>query len=201
MQIYVGITDADWFTHLANQSLLEEVNFWQPSGKRQFKSLVPGELFLFKLHSPNDYIVGGGLFGHHSILPVSLAWAAFEGKNGARTEEEMRARIARYRRAELDRREDYAVGCILLESPFFFEREGWIPIPDWRPQIVQGRSYDSGVEPGKSLFARGQGLLHAKALQGSPFNSPTPVRATPPQRFVRAQFVLPALRHGSFRCI
>jgi putative restriction endonuclease len=34
-------------------------------------------VFLFKLHSPVDFIVGGGVFAHASILPVSPAWDAF----------------------------------------------------------------------------------------------------------------------------
>ena len=57
-----------------------------------------GEPFLFKLHAPDDYIVGGGFFSHSTILPATIVWRAFGEKNGARTEEEMRARIARYRR-------------------------------------------------------------------------------------------------------
>jgi hypothetical protein len=63
---------------------LDEVNFWQPGGRSQFRVLQPGELFLFKLHSPNNFIVGGGLFGHASIVPISLAREAFGDKNGAR---------------------------------------------------------------------------------------------------------------------
>lgn len=63
------------------------------------KALQVGEPFLFKLHSPNDYIVGGGFFSHSAIFPVSLAWQAFDQKNGATTEQEMRARVERYRRS------------------------------------------------------------------------------------------------------
>ena len=39
---------------------LDEVNFWQPSGGRRFHALEPGEPFLFKLHYPENAIVGGG---------------------------------------------------------------------------------------------------------------------------------------------
>jgi len=200
MQIYVGITDADWFSYLRERPELDEVNFWQPSGTRQFKSLAPGEPFLFKLHSPDDYIVGGGLFGHHSLLPVSLAWAAFGDKNGAQTIEEMKARIVRYRRVGLDSREDYVVGCLLLESPFFFEREDWIPVPDWRPQIVQGRGYDSTMEPGKSLWERVESVLHARIVQGDfVAAAPTGLQAASVNRFGSPQIVLPRLGQGSFR--
>ncbi len=115
MRLRVGITDGDWFELLAAQPNLEEVNFWQPGGNRHFRALDPGELFLFKLHSPNDFIVGGGLFAHATLLPVSLAWDSFGIANGARTLVEMRERIAKYRR-EPPANSDYTIGCILLES-------------------------------------------------------------------------------------
>jgi predicted ATP-dependent Lon-type protease len=41
---------------------------------RNTPALQPGELFLFKLHSPRNFIVGGGVFARADILPVSLAW-------------------------------------------------------------------------------------------------------------------------------
>jgi putative restriction endonuclease len=199
MQIYVGITDGDWFEYLSERPKLDEVNFWQPSGKRHFKTLAPGEPFLFKLHSPNDFIVGGGLFGHHSLLPVSLAWAAFEEKNGAQTIEEMKARIARYRRVALDSREDYIIGCILLESPVFFERKDWIPVPDWRSQIVQGRGYDSSLEPGKSLWERVESVLQARSLASGLASVASTSVQSAENRFGSPQVVLPRLGQGSFR--
>ena len=76
MKMYVGITDSDWFKTLKEQNC-EEVNFWKPGGNTNFRAIEEGSLFLFKLHSPNDYIVGGGLFLKFSILPSSLAWEAF----------------------------------------------------------------------------------------------------------------------------
>jgi hypothetical protein len=42
------------------------VNFWQPSGSREFKVLQPGEPFLFKLHSPDNFIVGSGFYVRYS---------------------------------------------------------------------------------------------------------------------------------------
>lgn len=91
MRFFVGITDGDWFDFLSRMDGLDEVNFWQPSGQQQFRALQIGEPFLFKLHSPDDYIVGGGFFSHFTILPASIVWQAFAERNGARTEEEMRA--------------------------------------------------------------------------------------------------------------
>ena len=62
MKLYVGITDYDWFKlHTSNESV-DEVNFWRPSSTATFKALHWGEPFLFKLHSPRNFIVGGGFF-------------------------------------------------------------------------------------------------------------------------------------------
>jgi putative restriction endonuclease len=51
MKGYVGVTDNDWFDFLSKQPEIDEVNFWQPGGRTQFKSLIPGEPFFFKLHA------------------------------------------------------------------------------------------------------------------------------------------------------
>jgi len=98
MNLWIGVTDGDWYRHLRSIPDLDEVNFWQPSGGRAFRALEPGEPFLFKLHSPDDFIVGGGFFLHHTPMQVSVAWEAFGEKNGAASYAEMRRRIAKYRR-------------------------------------------------------------------------------------------------------
>jgi putative restriction endonuclease len=168
MRAFVAITDRDWFDLLRSQPQLEEVNFWQPSGTHKFHALEPGELFLFKLHSPDNYIVGGGLFAHFSLLPISLAWESFGISNGAQNLFEMRHRVEKYRRKTLDHMADYSIGCILLEQPFFLSTESWIPAPsDWKPNIVQGRGYDLSIEPGLSVW---------RALQVAMQHTPTPCR-------------------------
>jgi hypothetical protein len=58
----------------------------------------PATLFLFKLHGPDNNIVGGGIFSHASIAPLSIAWEAFRPKNGVASADEMRKRVAYYRR-------------------------------------------------------------------------------------------------------
>ena len=83
MKAYVGITDGDWFSFLSGRPDLDEVNFWQPSGSTRFQALRPNELFLFRLHAPRRFIVGGGFFAYSTILPTSLAWDSFLEKNGA----------------------------------------------------------------------------------------------------------------------
>jgi putative restriction endonuclease len=197
VRFYVGITDDDWFTYLAGSGPIEEVNFWQPSGGRQFRVLQPGEPFLFKLHSPKNFIVGGGFFSHFTILPVSFAWSTFTTKNGAQDEKEMRLRIAHYRKVPPSPIEDYEIGCILLQSPFFFSEDEWIPTSDWPPNIVQGKSYDTTDERGlwiwqqvedRLKFYKNADSIPAEVMQAGP-------------RFGTPQFVLSRLGQGSFRVL
>jgi putative restriction endonuclease len=115
VKAFVGVTDWDWFELLRRQTGLDEVNFWQPSGSRLFRALQPGELFLFKLHSPRNYIAGGGIFAHSSLLPISLAWETFGIANGAVDFSQMRDRVEYYRKRGQNRLADYTIGCILLE--------------------------------------------------------------------------------------
>src|SRR5712691_5012623 len=105
IRLAVAVTDRDWFDHLRLLPHLAEVNFWAPSAA-SFKALTPGEFFLFKLHAPDNFIVGGGVFTYANILPCSLAWEAFKEANGAASFFDMRARIIRYRRGEISNRSD-----------------------------------------------------------------------------------------------
>ena len=191
MRAFVAITDRDWFDLLRSQPQLDEVNFWQPSGSRQFRALNPGEMFLFKLHSPFDYIVGGGLYAHSSLLPISIAWESFGISNGAHNLSEMRSRVEKYRRQGADRIADYTIGCILLEQPFFLPQNQWIPIPsDWKANIVQGRGYDLTVEPGLTLWHNLQASL-----------TYTPSIPNVAARYGQPITTLPRLGQGSFRVI
>ena len=197
MRFFVGITDRDWFDYLSGLGGVDEVNFWQPSGNQQFHALQIGEPFLFKLHSPDDCIVGGGFFSHFTILPASIVWEAFGEKNGARTEEEMRARIARYRRAPNPNvPEDYRIGCILLGSPFFFDRGDWIPLHGWKREIVRGRGYDSEGD-GREIWQRVEALIRASSSRGERI---PPIDESLP-RYGDPVAVFPRLRQGSFRLI
>jgi putative restriction endonuclease len=163
MKAFVGVTDREWWGFLRRQDGLAEVNFWQPSGRNTFRALAPGQPFLFKLHYPDNFIVGGGFFGTFSLLPVSLAWRTFGIQNGAGTLQEMRARIERLRRRPADRHEDYTIGCIILVEPFFLDRPDWVPAPaDFAPNTVRGKGYDLTTPAGRALWeavlaARGSG--------------------------------------------
>jgi len=188
MKSYVGITDFDWYSQVCGSSI-DEVNFWQPGGSRQFKALNEGDLFLFKLHSPKNYIVGGGLFKHSSLLPISLAWSAFGIANGVRSLEEMRERTQKYRRTT--ERGDYTIGCILLCEPFFLPEDLWITVPsDWKPNIVQGRTYDLSSEPGLTMLYQLQTALGSLGISEKK-----------PERYGSDIVVKPRLGQGGFRVL
>jgi putative restriction endonuclease len=153
LQFRIGITDNEWFEFLRRQSDLDEVNFWQPGGRRQFRALEQGEPFLFKLHAPLNFIVGGGFYFTSSILPCSTAWDTFGLKNGAPSFLEMRARIEKYRGIPPNPNENYAIGCIILREPFFLNEEDWIPIPEnFSKHIQQGKNYDTDTDIGRIVW-------------------------------------------------
>ncbi len=191
MKAYVGITDQDWFDVLRKIEQLTEVNFWQPSGNKVFRVLEPGDLFLFKLHHPLNFIVGGGFFAHSTLLPVSLAWEAFGQGNGALNLTQMRSRVAKYRKINPVIGEDYTIGCRLLEQPFFLPRDKWIAIPsDWSNSIVQGKSYDLLQEPGLSIW---------RQLQAS-LSFPNIIKEET-ARYGKPVITYPRLGQGSFRVL
>jgi putative restriction endonuclease len=197
MRFFVGVTDFDWYSSLSASPSIDEVNFWQPSAGRRFKALDPGGPFLFKLHSPRNFIVGGGFFSYYATLPVSFAWKSFGPKNGAHSEQEMRTRLAKYRRVSPGSPEDFEIGCILLQSPFFLPEHEWVPASDWEPNIVQGKTYDTADLRAQALWGQVQDWLTAhhtgvEALVGKPEGS---------ARRGEPQIVLPRLGQGSFRVV
>ena len=157
MKYWVGITDKNWFGFLASREP-EEVNFWQPSARPLTHALAPGTPFLFKLHSPYDYVVGGGFFVRFSVLPASIAWTAFGENNGAATQEELLGRLGRLAREHVTGGKP--IGCNILAEPFFLPESDWIPIPaDWSRNIVRGKTYDTAERNGAELWARIAGYL------------------------------------------
>jgi len=196
MKLWVGLTDNDWFDVVSHVPGIDEVNFWQPGGSsRAFKVLQLGEPFLFKLHSPLNFIVGGGFFLKHTIVPISLAWEVFDIKNGARSFSEMRALIVKHRRESPDSRDDFMIGSIMLTQPFFFERSHWLPVPaDWKPAIEQGKHYITDLEPGKSLWEKVQIRLAKLPTYMMPEQ-----RIDDSARYGNEVLIRPRLGQGTFR--
>jgi putative restriction endonuclease len=197
MNAFVAITDSEWYTLLASQPGIEEINFWQPGGTRTFRSLNQGELFLFKPHLKN-VIIGGGFFAYSTLLPVTLAWETFGLGNGAISLEEMRQRIEKYRRQPSRPHEDYTIGCILLSQPFFFNESNLIPVPyDWKSNIVQGRGYDVTKEPGLSMYRRV--IEQIQISYQSTIN--ISMVAEPTARYGTPILTRPRLGQGAFRIV
>lgn len=124
MQMYVGITDYEWFEFLKERNA-NEVNFWKP-GTQPFKALNENDLFLFKLHAPQNYIVGGGFFVKYSFIPTYLAWNAFGEKNGTKSLRELNEAISKYRIKNNIKESNPQIGCIILTDVFYFDKQDWI---------------------------------------------------------------------------
>ena len=201
MRVFVAVTDKEWFGYHASCRNVEEVNFWRPSSEASFKALQPGELLLFKLHSPDNYIVGGGFFTRFLQLPVNMAWDVFRESNGVRSLSEMRARIEYYRRSEIGPSENPTIGCIMLAEPFFWPRNAWIATPtDFSLNIVQGKGYDSEIGEGRILWE----AVCERLREVSPERieqSPATLSAIESKGFGKPQITLPRLGQGLFRIL
>lgn len=155
MSIYVYPTDLKWFQFLQSRGPLDEVNFWQPGGTTEFRRLLPGELFLFRLKSPINKIAGGGTFSYATLFPISGAWEAFGEKNGVSSFYELFNAINHYRskNGAAHTTADTQIGCIVLQNPFFLTEYNWIPTPaDYHLNLVQGKKFPLDSETGQSLL-------------------------------------------------
>ncbi len=192
VRLVVAVTDYDWFTYLSNRPDLDEVNFWSPSGT-SFRALEPGELFLFKLHSPRNFIVGAGVFVHANRLPCSLAWEAFGERNGAVSLRAMRARIAHYRHQDPASPEDFEVGCRILTQPVFLSESEWIAVPEsWSARIVTFKGYSTDEPDGLRLWEAFESRLGQAPVAGF---------AEPQARYGEPALVRPRLGQGGFRVL
>lgn len=194
MRAWIANTDFEWCRFLSGRPDLDELNFWRPSGA-VFRVLAPGEPLLFRLKAPYNAIAGLGFFVHFSVLPATLAWAAFGVKNGAVSEADMRARIESYRRRRGQGEEpvDYKIGCIILAGPTFFPQGDWIPQPRaCRPQTEVGRREDltqgEGLRIWQAIVERLRGHGTAEPLAQGP-------------RYGAPQTVHPRLGQGAFRVV
>jgi len=191
MRYWVGVTDIDWFRRLRRRAP-DEVNFWQPSARALATFLQPGVPFLFKLHAPHDFVVGGGFFVRFSALPARLAWEAFGEKNGVADYAALRQRIDRYRVEAV--RGDPLIGCNVLNGPFFFDESEWISIPDtWRRNIVRGRTFDTEELDGHALWSAVANRLEARI--------PLSDAVAEPVRFGAEYLTRARLGQGAFRVL
>jgi putative restriction endonuclease len=198
MKFWVGTTDNAWFRYLAErQPPVDEVNFWQPSAAPLFSGLPPGTPFLFKLKKPNNHIAGGGYFVRTSSLPLSMAWATFETRNGCASLEEFEKRLGGLRRDAQPRERE--ILCTVLSEPFFLESRDWLKDPEgWSGPIVRGKTYDTNDPEGRQLWSRVAPLLaggrNLSAKTGSTVREQVPTYGEP-------MLVRPRLGQGGFRLL
>jgi putative restriction endonuclease len=193
---YVGNTDYDWYRCLRDLSEPpDEVNFWQPSGKRRFRAIQVGAPFFFRLKQPHCAIAGFGLFASSQLAPAWLAWRSFGVKNGAQTYTKMVRRIARYNpemaRLPVERAGNAAIGCIMIAQPYFFPEDDWIEEPrGWQKPIVQGKTYS---------IAEGEGArIYGECLRRTQWEGPFADDAEG-NRHGSPVLVVPRLGQGIFR--
>ncbi|HUS23622.1 MAG TPA: HNH endonuclease signature motif containing protein [Candidatus Binatia bacterium] len=195
MKFWAGVTDNRWWEFLSTRGV-DEVNFWQPSPKPLFKTLPAGTPFLFKLRRPNNHIAGGGFFVKYSRLPLPVAWEAFREKNGAASLQELEQLIRPL--APDSRSPTLEIGCTVLNSPFFFARNEWIPCPQsWGASIMRGKTYDTQESGGRELW---------EAVQARLRSSPAVAAEPDPAAYAPAQYGQPYLSRsrlgqGAFRVL
>jgi HNH endonuclease len=182
---YVGVTDGDWYRFLADRPNVSaaEVNFWRPGGGRGFHALAEGEPFFFKTHAPHNRVVGGGFYSGFAALRMSEAWQMFGLANGVASLNEMRTRIARYRREPIALSEDPEIGCVFIRDVTFFpDGMSYDPPPGFAPNIVQGKSYDMADVRVSRYFGDLMQLVLGKAIEidfSQPWHKTGPVFGDP----------------------
>ena len=207
MRGYVGVTDDEWYRFLADRPEISEaeVNFWRPGGGRQFRALTPGEPFFFKTHAPHNRVVGGGFYSGFAALRASEAWQMFGEANGAATLEQMRARIAHYRREPIGPRDDPEIGCVFVRDVTFFPEDmSYDPPPGFAANIVQGKGYDLADRHVAGYFGDLMQLVLGRAVEidfSQPWHHSGPVFGDPrltPYRLAQRSFqaVVLSAYHG-----
>jgi putative restriction endonuclease len=204
---YVGVTDNEWYRFLAVRPGLQEVNFWQPSGGREFHVLAPGEPFFFKTHYPHNRVVGGGFFSDSARLRVSEAWELFGEANGVANMAQMRARIGHYRRDPIGLGEDPVIGCLFVRDVRFFPEDAIAePPPGFARNIVQGKSYNLAEQAVAPYFGELLHLLLGTTVEldfNEPWHRPGPVFGDPriaPYRLGQTSFKAVVLDAYHRRC-
>jgi putative restriction endonuclease len=190
MNFFIGVTDRGWFNYLSSINP-DEVNFWRPGGGI-FTSLEIGAPFLFKLKFPENKIAGGGFFIRSNQLPLSFAWDAFGQKNGAPDKNELLKKINSLRGQP---KPDPRIGCTILNQPFFFPKDKWIPAPkSWSGNIVTGKMYNTSETEGLILW--NEVLMRINNL-----NFTTEHVSDQPSMTGKAYLVNTRIGHGAFKVL
>lgn len=183
---YIGVTDRRWFERL-RRSGLDEVNFWQPSPTGV--SADAGTPWIFKLHYPQNAIVGFGYFTYYTRMPIAVAWETFGTGNGVSSYAEMVKLVRTYRKSSASDASD--IGCVVLSDPLFLDEADWIAAPDdWASNIVKGKYYGLAEGPGAVIWQQLAAHAAVPAIASS---------IVAPHALGKPVLVVPRLGQGAFR--
>jgi putative restriction endonuclease len=102
----------------------------------------------------------------------------------------MRARIARYRKAEPNDRSDFLIGCRVLTQVFFRREEDWLPVPaSWPIHTQTFKTFSTDTDDGRLMWEWANGAL----------TIPITGMAEEVQRFGEPTLIRPRLGQGAFR--
>jgi putative restriction endonuclease len=205
VRAYVGVTDGDWYRFLAAKGV-DEVNFWRPSGGREFRALQLGDPFFFKTHHPDNRVVGGGFYSGFAALTISEAWRFYGEANGATSLAEMRQRVGRYRSDPLGELDDPYIGCVFVRDVMFLASHATAEAPpDFAPNVVQGKTYDLSASRYEAYFADLLARLQGPSIESDemPWQRPGPAFGDPrlaPYRVGQNAFQAVVLQAYGGRC-
>ncbi len=154
----VANTDERWFFHFRQSDQLtkvDEVNFWRPAARNEFRALSPSEPFFFRLKAPYNAIAGFGFFAVSSRMPVPIAWEIFGDRNGDATPADFERRIRDYR-VRFGRAEGAPLSCLVLREAVFLPKSRWLswgPGEGWQRNVVSYKGYDLATGAGRTLGA------------------------------------------------
>ena len=113
-------------------------------------------------------------------------------------------RTARYHSTKCDRESlatdarqstierDYQIGCRILEQPFFFDEDQWLPVPSsWSPNIVTGKIFRTDQSDGQALWEGVQERMGRSTV--------SQLSEMPIARYGEPALIRPRLGQGVFR--
>jgi len=134
---FVGVTDPRWYEFLSSRTDLQEVNFLAARRKDSIQGPRPGGSV------PLQASLAQQLHRWWRLFRDRLAASRFSSVGYVRRDErsDVAGRDATPNRRVSSRArspgEDFTIGNVILQQPFFFTRDAWIPIPSDRIQSAR----------------------------------------------------------------
>ena len=197
VRLWVANTDQDWFDFLASQPEIDEVNFCSQAVEAGFPQFKLANSFFSDLRFGAMRSAGMSLSSF--IEPTNLAGVGgVRIKNGARSLQEMRTRVEKYRDLSSSIG-DYTIGCRIVVQPVFLPEDRWISQPEsWARSIVVGKTYSTNDHEGLSLWEK---LIDAGVPSQTGKQLRLPGLAEEQYRYGEPTLIVPRLGQGAFRIV